>query len=260
MNKINTEYENELKELGKRIRNILIPLLIIFVIVFLSNPLKMKIGIQNSFSVMIFHIIYSNLPHGFSVIAITPFEAIMVDVKLSLLISLVIIMPWILFQISLFIGPALYSYERKLLILSIIPVIMFFITGFLFASTLIVPLIFKFADALDISMGILPTVSASSFVLTIFIIDFSMGLSFEIPMFMLSLTYLGIISSDQIKNNWRYGIAGSFVMALVISPGATGGLMETIIGLTISGLYFLGYTFSIKVEKWRVKNNENMDM
>ncbi len=249
-----------MKELGKRIKNILIPLLIIFFIVFVSNPLKMKIGIQNSFSVMIFHIIYSNLPEGFSVIAITPFEAIMVDVKLSLLISLIIIMPWILLQISLFVGPALYSYERRLLILSIIPVIMFFIAGFLFAASLIIPLMFKFADTLDISMGILPTVSASSFVLTIFIIEFSMGLSFEIPMFMLSLTYLGVINSKQIKNNWRYGIAGSFIIALIISPGATGGFVETLIGLIISGLYFLGYAFSVKAEKWKVKNNENMDV
>ena len=43
-----------------------------------------------------------------------------------------------------------------------------------------------------------------------------------------------------LKSKWRYAVAGSFIAAWLISPGATGGLIEAAMGLIFSGLYFSG--------------------
>ena len=45
------------------------------------------------------------------------------------------------------------------------------------------------------------------------------------------------------------GVLVSFIIAWIISPGTTGGVMETIIGLSLSALYFLGMGISSIVEK-----------
>ncbi len=47
------------------------------------------------------------------------------------------------------------------------------------------------------------------------------------------------------------GVLVSFIIAWIISPGTTGGVMETIIGLSLSSLYFLGIGISFLVEKKR---------
>ena len=69
---------------------------------------------------------------------------------------------------------------------------------------------------------------------------FSLGLVFEMPLIMSSIVYLGIVDVKMLQEKWRYAVAGSFIIALMISPGATGGLIETALGLIFSGLYFSG--------------------
>jgi sec-independent protein translocase protein TatC len=50
-------------------------------------------------------------------------------------------------------------------------------------------------------------------------------------------------------NYWRWGVLISFIIAWIISPGTTGGVMETIIGLSLSSLYFVGMGVSYIIEK-----------
>ena len=65
---------------------------------------------------------------------------------------------------------------------------------------------------------------------------------------------MNIIHYEQLVHNWRYGIAGSWILALFISPGATGGMMETVIGSILSGLFVVGLLISRTVETRRVVN------
>ena len=69
---------------------------------------------------------------------------------------------------------------------------------------------------------------------------FSLGLVFEMPLIISAMVYLGIVDVKFLQSKWRYAVVGSFVIALIISPGATGGLIETALGLIFSGMYFSG--------------------
>ena len=76
-----------------------------------------------------------------------------------------------------------------------------------------------------------------------------LGLSFEYPIVIVALTYIGFADYKTWLKYWRYAVALSFIIALIISPGATGGIIETIIGLTLSGLYFLGVLISKYIKR-----------
>ncbi|MEM0362828.1 MAG: twin-arginine translocase subunit TatC, partial [Sulfolobaceae archaeon] len=95
------------------------------------------------------------------------------------------------------------------------------------------------------------TVSLSSFISTVFLLMAALGLSFEMPLIMIGLTYIGMVSATTWRKYWRWGVLVSFIIAWIISPGTTGGVMETIIGLSLSALYFLGMGISSIVEKKR---------
>ncbi|WP_405048882.1 twin-arginine translocase subunit TatC [Saccharolobus sp.] len=76
-------------------------------------------------------------------------------------------------------------------------------------------------------------------------------MAFEMPLVMIGLTYLRIVKASTWRKYWRWGVLVSFIIAWIISPGTTGGVMETIIGLSLSALYFLGMGISFLLEKKR---------
>jgi len=61
---------------------------------------------------------------------------------------------------------------------------------------------------------------------------------------MFGLSYIGAVNYSTWMKNWRYAIVVAFFIALLISPRATAGLMETTIGLTLSALCFVGALLS----------------
>lgn len=242
---------NEVEVLTRHLKRIVLVFLPLYVAVMIFNPLTLQFGLTSSLSVYIFRMIAHSLGI-IKIIAISPFEALTTDMKIGAIISLMIASPYIAYEIISFAVPGLSKRERKLTKLSLMPASVLFVFGALFAWYLIIPFLFAFTGRLDVAMGIVPTVSANSFVVAILSIIFAMGLSFELPVIISGLTFLGIIRTEQLTKNWRYAVIGSFVIALIISPGATGGIMETIIGLTISGLYFVGVLGSKTIEMRRV--------
>jgi len=63
------------------------------------------------------------------------------------------------------------------------------------------------------------------------------------------LSYFKIVKPEVWFRNWRYAVIGAFFIALLISPGATGGTMEVIIATVILTLYFIGALIAFKVYK-----------
>ena len=80
-----------------------------------------------------------------------------------------------------------------------------------------------------------------------------------LPVVMVTLTKFNFVGPEVWKENWRMGILVSFIIALLISPGVTGGLIETVIGLTLSGLYAAGAIVSQRVAKKNQTLKENRE-
>ena len=233
------ELQPHLSELFRRLKHIGIAFIIVLLTVFMFNPLKLTFGLTGSFTVYVFRLISQNIG-GVKIITISPFESLFTDLFLGVVISVMILLPYILYNVFAFIIPGMSKREKRLLKLSLIPGTIMFVVGMSFAWYLLIPLMFHFTAILDPAMGIQPTVSAQKLIGLLLTIIFSLGLVFEMPLIISSLVYLGIVDVQFLKAKWRYAVAGSFIAAWIISPGATGGLIETAMGLIFSGLYFSG--------------------
>ncbi|MBX8642862.1 MAG: twin-arginine translocase subunit TatC [Thermoplasmata archaeon] len=233
------ELQPHLSELFRRLKHIGIAFVIVLLTVFLFNPLKLTYGLTGSFTVYVFRLISENIG-GVKIITISPFESLFTDLFLGVVISIMILLPYILYNVFAFVIPGMSKREKRLLKLSLIPGTIMFIVGMSFAWYLLIPLMFHFTAILDPAMGVEPTVSAQKLIGLLLTIIFSLGLVFEMPLIISALVYLGIVDVQFLKAKWRYAVAGSFIAAWIISPGATGGLIETAMGLIFSGLYFSG--------------------
>ena len=233
------ELQPHISELFRRLKHIGIAFVIVLLTVFMFNPITMTYGLTGSFTVYVFRLISENIG-GVKIITISPFESLFTDLFLGVVISIMILLPYILYNIFAFVIPGMSKREKRLLKLSLIPGTIMFIVGMSFAWYLLIPLMFHFTAILDPAMGIQPTVSAQKLIGLLLTIIFSLGLVFEMPLIISALVSLGIVDVQSLKAKWRYAVAGSFIAAWIISPGATGGLIETAMGLIFSGLYFSG--------------------
>ena len=158
------------------------------------------------------------LPEGANMIAVdiaTPFLA---PFKLTLWVSFMVAMPYILYQIWSFIAPALYRNEKRVAIPLFISSVMLFYSGLAFAYFLVLKVVFGFFVGFfsEEWFQVAPDINAYlSFALKIF---FAFGVAFEIPVATVLLVWAGIISPQSLSQKRPYVIVGCFVVAMFLTP------------------------------------------
>ena len=115
-----------------------------------------------------------------SMIATEVASPFLTPIKLTFFVSLLISMPYILFQIWSFISPGMYKDEKRLAYGLLISSIILFYSGILFAYYLVFPLVFGFfTSAAPLGIAVMTDIQRYlDFVLTMF---FAFSVSFEIP-------------------------------------------------------------------------------
>lgn len=250
-------------ELLGRVKKTVILFLVLFFVVFLTGPFPFKVlgmnlyypfpSFYHSFSVLLLRAMESTLvPPKMVLINIAPFDIVVSVVYVSLAISLCVVIPILIYQVIKFSEPALYQRERRIVVYSIIPILVLFAAGVLFSVMLIIPLLFKVIYAFAQDVSVLPTVGVLQFVSIIVLITAGMGAVFETPIIVFSLSYVGLVPPSTWFKQWRYAVVAAFFVALLISPGATGGIMEITIALVVVALYFSGAFLA----RWAVNKRE----
>ena len=84
------------------------------------------------------------LPDGATMIATEVASPFMAPIKLTLYIAMLFSMPWLFYQIWMFISPGLYSNERTFTGPLLFSTIILFFSGASFAFFIVCPIIFKF--------------------------------------------------------------------------------------------------------------------
>ncbi|EZQ02064.1 translocase [Candidatus Acidianus copahuensis] len=251
---------SHLSELALRLRKAIITLFLAFIIFFAFGITFIKIGtlvvpipypnLFHSFStIAIYYFIHHDLPSGLQVINIRTFDPLYASAQVSFLFSLAISVPVFVKEIWGFVSPGLYEHEKRIARSLIVPAALLFLAGASFAYFIIVPVMMDFVLLYVNSLGIEPTISLSSFVSTLVTLVAITGIAFEYPLIMSILTYAGIVKAESWKKNWRWGILISFIIAWIISPGVTGGVIETTIGVILSILYLAGTVACGIIEK-----------
>jgi sec-independent protein translocase protein TatC len=157
------------------------------------------------------------LPEGSKMIAtgvITPF---MVPVKLSMMVALMISLPWVLYQAWAFVAPGLYAHEKRLVAPLIISSSLLFVLGVAFCYFLVFGTVFKFInDFAPASITVAPDIE--NYLDFVLMMCLAFGLTFEVPVVVIVLVRMGVVSVEKLKAIRPYVIVGAFVIAAVVTP------------------------------------------
>ena len=157
------------------------------------------------------------LPKGGQMIATDVVGVFLVPMKVTLLLALLIALPYVLFQIWAFIAPGLYAHEKRLVVPLVVASFVLFVTGMSFAYFVVFPTVFKFMSSIA-PQGVAWMTDIEKylgFVLSSFL---AFGVTFEVPVVVIVLVRVGIVSLEKLKEARPYVIVGAFVVGAVFTP------------------------------------------
>ncbi len=148
---------------------------------------------------------------------LSPLEPFMVKFKIAVFSGIVMSLPVILYELLMFVAPALKDKEKKLIMPSIFFLVVLFLCGAVFGFYYIMPAGTKWL--LGQAGGVIKAnISASMYVTYAGWFLMGMGVSFETPLFILLMVRLGVISPEQLLKSWRYVILIILLLAAILTP------------------------------------------
>ena len=156
---------------------------------------------------------------GGKLIVTSPTDPVMIVLKLGFLVGLVLASPVILWQLWAFLAPALYEREKRALVPSLFVGLILFLTGAVLAYLFVVPQALRVLFSFQ-SEAISPFITYDAWFGFVLQVVLALGISFELPLVMIILSWLGVIGPGELNRFRRYAVVGAFVAGAVLSPGA----------------------------------------
>lgn len=186
------------------------------------------------------------LPASSSMIATDVTATFMAPFKLNLFVALVLAMPFILYQLWLFVKPALYARERHLAVPLLIGSIVLFFAGIAFAYFITLPAILHFFISVS-PETVAPMTDINSYLAFCLKLFLVFGFTFEIPVVTLLLILIGVVNTQVLAAKRRFIVVGCFFVAMFITP--PDALSMIMLAVPMWLLFELGLLFGKFLEK-----------
>ena len=177
--------------------------------------------------------------HGRRLMNTHPGEGFSILMQTALIGGVIFALPVIIYQIWVFLSPALHKHEKRVGVPVIIGAVFLFVCGAALAWYLVLPMTLKFLigigdDAFE------QMITASEYFGFIDSLVLAIGAVFELPILVLLLSSFGLVTPKFLAKFRRHALVGSFVIAAFITPG---DIFVTNLVLTV--LLYLLYEVSI---------------
>ena len=141
----------------------------------------------------------------------------MLNLKFAMILGLVLSSPWVLFQLWIFLAPALTPREKKAILPALGIGLVLFLTGVVVGWVYVLPPTIKWFIGFD--AGTFNTlITYDSYISVVINLLVAMGISAELPLIMILLASLGVLSYRVYTRFRRYAFFLSFVGGAILSP------------------------------------------
>ena len=219
---------DHLLELRSRLLNVVIGVLIVFFCLFyFANEIYEYVSKP----------LMETLPEGGQMIATDVASSFFAPFKLTMVISIFIAMPFILYQIWAFIAPGLYKNEKRLVIPLMLGSTLLFYGGIAFVYYVVFPIIFAFFTSVA-PEGVNIATDISSYLDFVLKLFFAFGIVFEIPIVIILLCWTGFTDPDSLRAKRPYVVVGAFVVGMLLTPPDI--ISQTLLAIPMLLLFELG--------------------
>lgn len=175
----------------------------------------------------------------------------MLHIKSSVVGALVVAFPFLIWQLWLFVKPALPPHQRKQSIRYVLETPVWFILGLLFGYYVIAPLAINFLGNYSVSEEISNIIDVGSYMSTVLGVTFAAALAFQLPLLIRLLATIGLISSQTMRQYRKVAVVALLVFAAIITPPDV--VSQILIFIPCYALYEYGITIAKHIEARKEK-------
>ena len=181
--------------------------------------------------------------------AIEVTESVGVYMRVALLAGFLLALPWVFYQLFVFIGKGLKKNERKSILIAVPFATLMFAGGVVFAFFIMLPASLDFLMSI---LGIQTMIRIKSYFSFVTNLLFWIGISFEMPLIVYVLARVGLIKAKVMLKGWRVAIVVIAVLAAIITP-TSDPVNMAIFMIPLFVLYLLSIGLAAIAEKQREK-------
>ncbi|MCU0292494.1 MAG: twin-arginine translocase subunit TatC [Thermoanaerobaculaceae bacterium] len=190
------------------------------------------------------------LPEGEKLAFTGLVDPFMLYIKVAALAGVFLASPVLLYQVWLFIAPALYRHERRVAIPFIVATTVFFVAGGYFGWAVAFPMVCRFL--LTVGSDFKQVITVNEYFAMSSKVILGLGVVFELPVLIGFLARLGVVGHRFLLRHFRWAVLAIFVIAAIITP--TPDIpTQCVFALPMVGLYLLGvlvaWLFGKRVEE-----------
>ncbi|MGM3173641.1 Sec-independent protein translocase subunit TatC [Dickeya lacustris] len=240
---------SHLIELRKRLLNSIISVLVVFLaLIYFANDIYQIVSAP----------LIKQMPVGASMIATDVASPFFTPIKLTLIVSVFLSAPLVLYQVWAFIAPALYKHERRLMMPLLVSSSLLFYMGMAFAYFIVFPLAFAFF-AQTAPKGVLIATDINNYLDFVMALFMAFGVSFEVPVAIVLLCWSGVVTPEGLKQKRPYVLVGAFVVGMLLTPPDV--FSQTLLAIPMYLLFEVGVFFArfYVGKRRRPDEDESMD-
>jgi sec-independent protein translocase protein TatC len=162
--------------------------------------------------------------------------------KIALIAGLMLVFPFVMYQLWKFFSPGLLQKERRYIGLFVFFSTIFFAVGVVFCFLVLLPVAIPFLLTYKTEnlVAILRIGDYIDFVLKFILAS---GLVFELPLIIVLLSKMGIVSPNMLAKYRKFAFLGAFILGAILTP-TPDVFNQTILSIPIYLLYELGILFA----------------
>jgi sec-independent protein translocase protein TatC len=161
--------------------------------------------------------IMAHMPPGSKLIAVGVFSPFFVPLKVLLMGAVLLALPWLMYQMWMFVAPGLYSHEKKFALPLILFGSLLAYVGIAFVQFFVLEKMFSFIQKFT-PASVAATPDVASYVESILGLYIAFGLAFQVPIIVMLLTRFNIMTIEKLKEFRGYFVVVAFVVAAVVTP------------------------------------------
>ncbi|TLU65254.1 twin-arginine translocase subunit TatC [Thalassotalea litorea] len=181
------------------------------------------------------------MPEGTNMIATHVASPFIAPFKLTLVVSIFIAMPYMLYQLWKFVAPGLYQNEKRLVAPLLFGSSLLFYAGIAFAYFVVFPLAFAFFNSVTPD-GVVIATDISSYLDFVLKIFFAFGAAFEIPVAIILMCWTGFTTPAKLREKRPYVIVAVFIIGMLLTPPDV--ISQTLLAVPMWLLFELGIILS----------------
>jgi sec-independent protein translocase protein TatC len=156
------------------------------------------------------------LPPGQNLAYTTLTEPFLLYMRVALLFGIVLASPILLWQLWLFIAPALYRKEKRFAVPFMLSSVLLFASGCAFGYYQAFPVVVRFLVGMGREFQAVITIN--QYLGTASKVILGLGICFQLPILVFFLARMGVVTERFLLAKFKYAVLAIFVLAAIVTP------------------------------------------